>query len=134
MQITVDCEQHQAYKYGAFREAFIHIESLSGPCRWPDDASLRIEGCGGFRGICTMDSNTNFTRMKAPLDLSIRRFQRSFYMYRELFLPAPVARRCILEDRHVWRLWQFGSRCEFHSIESSVRAIDTALSAKLLYM
>jgi hypothetical protein len=134
MQITVDCEQPQAYKYGAFREAFIHIESLSGPCRWPDDASLRIEGCGGFRGICTMDSNTNFTRMKAPLDLSMRRFQRSFYTHRVPFWPAPVVRRCFVENRRVWRLWQFGWRCEFHSIECTLESINKALSAKVLYI
>jgi hypothetical protein len=47
MQIAVNCKQHQAYKYGAFHEALIYIGSYFCYCRWPDDASLRIEGCGG---------------------------------------------------------------------------------------
>jgi hypothetical protein len=55
MQITVDCKQYQAYQYG---EDFIHIESLSGQRRWSDDASLKIEGCGGFGSL---DGNANFT-------------------------------------------------------------------------
>jgi G:T-mismatch repair DNA endonuclease (very short patch repair protein) len=87
--------------------------------------------CGG---LVSLDGDANFTRLNARLNLSIRNVQRSFYTYRKLFWPAPVARRCILEDRHVWRLAQFGWRCEFHSIECSVRRINTALSAKVLYI
>jgi hypothetical protein len=78
-----------------------------------------------------LDGDANFTRLNAALDVSIRHFQRSYYTYRKLFWPAPVARRCILEDRHVWRLWQFGSRCEFDLNESSVIPISKGLSAKL---
>jgi hypothetical protein len=53
----------------------------------------------------TVDSDANFTRLKAPLDLSIRRFQRSFYTYKRPLWQAPVDRRCFLENRRVWRLW-----------------------------
>jgi hypothetical protein len=54
--------------------------------------------------IGTVDSDANSTGLNAPLDLSIRRFQRSFYTYRKLFWLAPVARRCILEKSGVRRL------------------------------
>jgi hypothetical protein len=81
-----------------------------------------------------VDSNTDFTRMKAPLYLSIRGFQRGLHTHEMPLWPAPVVRRCSLENRRVWRLWQFGWRCEFYSIESSLRPINTALSAKLLYI
>jgi hypothetical protein len=84
--------------------------------------------------ISTVDSDANSTGLKAALDLSIRSFQRSFYTYRKLFWPAPVARRCILDKLRVWRLWQFGWICELYSIESSIKPINTALSAKLLYI
>jgi hypothetical protein len=114
-----------------FQQAFIHIECHSCQCRCPDDASLRIDMCGGF---CSLDRDANFTRLNAALDVSIWHFQRSLYTYRMPFLPVPVARRCILEDRHVWRLWQFGSRCEFHPNESSLRPISKGFSAKLLYI
>jgi hypothetical protein len=75
-----------------------------------------------------------FTPLKAALDVLIKRFQRSFYTYRKLFWPVPVVRRFFLENRRVWRLWQFGWRCEFYSIENSIRPINTALSEKLLYI
>jgi hypothetical protein len=75
MQIAVNCKQHQAYQYGAFREAFTHVESYSSQRRWPDDASLRIYICGGFGSL---DRDANFTQLNARLNLSIRRFQRSF--------------------------------------------------------
>jgi hypothetical protein len=65
----------------------------------------------------TVDSDANFTRLKAPLDLSIRRCQRCFYTYKRPLWQALVVRRCFLENRHVWRLGLFGSRCAFHSIE-----------------
>jgi hypothetical protein len=81
-----------------------------------------------------MDTKTNFTRLKAALDLSIRRFHRSFYTYGKPFWTVPVTRRCILEDRHVWRLGQFGWRCEFHSIECTLEPISKGLSAELLYL
>jgi hypothetical protein len=48
MQIAVNCKQHQAYQYGAFHEAFIHIGRYSRQRRWPFNASLRIDLCGGF--------------------------------------------------------------------------------------
>jgi hypothetical protein len=41
MQIAVNCKKHQAYQYGAFHEAFIHIGMYSGHCRRSDDSSLR---------------------------------------------------------------------------------------------
>jgi hypothetical protein len=84
--------------------------------------------------IGTVDSDANSTGLKAPLGLSIRCFQRTLYTYRRPLWQAPVVRRCIVENRRVWRLWQFGWRCEFYSIESSIRPINTALSAKLLYI
>jgi hypothetical protein len=79
MQIAVNCKQHQAYQYGAFREAFTHTESYYGYRRWSVDASLRIEGCGGGGSE-----------------------------------------------------WALHWRSNFHSIESSVRPINEALSAKHL--
>jgi hypothetical protein len=85
-------------------------------------------------GLLIRIGDAYFTQLNAPLNLSIQRFYQSFYTYRRPFWPVPVARRCILEDRHVWRLWQFGSRCEFHSNESSVRPMSKGLSAKLLYI
>jgi hypothetical protein len=75
MQIAVNCKQHQAYQYGAFHEAFTHTENSSGKCWWSDDASLRIDKCGGFGSL---DRDANFTRLNARLNLSIRQFQRSF--------------------------------------------------------
>jgi hypothetical protein len=74
MQIAVNCKQHQAYQYGAFLEAFIHIDMYSGHCRWPDDASLKIDMCGGFGSL---DGDANFTRLNGRLKVSIRRFQQS---------------------------------------------------------
>jgi hypothetical protein len=85
-------------------------------------------------GLLMRIGDANFTQLNTPLNLSIRRFSRSLYAYRKLFWPAPVVRRCFLENRHAWRLWQFGSRCEFHSNESSVRPSSKGLSAKLLYI
>jgi hypothetical protein len=81
-----------------------------------------------------LDRDANFTRLDAALDVSIRCFQRSFYTHRMLFWPASVVRRCFLENRHVWRLGQFGWRCEFHSIECTLEPINMALSAKLFYV
>jgi hypothetical protein len=72
------------------------------------------------------------SEFQAASGLSIRRFPRSLYAYRKLLWPAPVVRRCFLEDRHVWRLGQFGWRCEFHLIECTLEPINMALSAKLL--
>jgi hypothetical protein len=87
--------------------------------------------------IGTVDSDANSTGLKAALYLSIWHFQRSFYTYKRLFLPAPVARRCILGNRSpggcgcdLVLQW----RCTFHSIECSVRGINMALSAKLSYV
>jgi hypothetical protein len=67
---------------------------------------------GESKGVGAVDANwpytgdANFTRLKAALDLSIRRFHQSFYTYRSLFWQAPVVRRCLLENRRVWRLWK----------------------------
>jgi hypothetical protein len=94
--------------------------------------SCESKGVEAFPG--TVNGNGNLSRMKLTSDLSMWRFQRSFYTYKTLLWPAAVLRRCILEDSRVWRLWQFGWRCEFYSIESSIRPINTALSAKLLDM
>jgi hypothetical protein len=80
MQIAVNCKQHQAYQYGAFRNAFIHIESYSGKRRWSDDASLRASGVAAV----------------------------------------------VANGRGEWR-------CKSQSIASSIRPINTVLSAKLLY-
>jgi hypothetical protein len=85
-------------------------------------------------GLLMRIGDANFTQLNTPLNLSIRRFQGRFYTYKRQFWQAPVVRRCFLEDRHVWRLWQFGSRCEFHSIECTLESINKALSAKLLDM
>jgi hypothetical protein len=81
--------------------------------------------------IRTVDSDANSTGLKAPSDLSIQRFLRSFNTYRRPFWQVPVVRRCFVENRMVWRLWQFGSRCEVHLIESPFGAINTELSEKL---
>jgi hypothetical protein len=56
-------------------------------------------------GLLMRIGDANFTQLNTPLDLSIRRFQRRFYTYRRQYWLTPVARRCILEDRHVWRLY-----------------------------
>jgi hypothetical protein len=50
------------------------------------------------------------------------------------FWPAPVVRRCFLENRHVWRLWQLGWLCEFHSIECTLEPINTVLLAKVSFI
>jgi hypothetical protein len=86
------------YQYGTFSEAFIRIESYSGKHRWSDDASSRIDMCGGFGSL---DRDANFTRMKTASDLSVSDFQRSFYTYRRPFWKTPVLRRCISENRRV---------------------------------
>jgi hypothetical protein len=82
MRILLDCKQHQAYQYGAFTEAFIHIGMYSGQLRGSGEASLRIEGCGGFGSL---DGDANFTQLQAASGLSIPRFQRSFYTHRYVF-------------------------------------------------
>jgi hypothetical protein len=56
-------------------------------------------------GLLMRISDANFTQLNTPLNLSIWRFQRSFYTYRTLFWPAPVVLRCLLENRRVWSLW-----------------------------
>jgi hypothetical protein len=101
MRIAVNCKQHQAYQYGAFHEAFIHIDTYSGQPRCPDDASLRIKGCGGCGSL---DGDANRSQFQAASGLSIRRFPRTLYRYRYVFWPAPVPRRCFLENQRVWRL------------------------------
>jgi hypothetical protein len=57
--------------------------------------------CGGFGSL---DGDANFNRLNAALDVSIWRFQGSSYTYKVPFWPAPVVRRCILENQRVWRL------------------------------
>jgi hypothetical protein len=79
-----------------FQRSFETCKSYSGQPRWPDDASLRIDMCGGFGSL---DRDAISTRLNAPLNLSIQRFPRSLYTYRKLLWPAPVARRCILGNR-----------------------------------
>jgi hypothetical protein len=96
---------------------FTHIESHSGQRRWPDDASLRIDMCGG---LGSLDGDANFTRLNARLNLSIWHLRRSFHTYRELFWPAPVARRCTLDDRHVWRLWQLAGDAYFTRMNAAL--------------
>jgi hypothetical protein len=56
-------------------------------------------------GLLMRIGDANFTQLNTPLDLSRRRFQRRFYTYRRRFWQAPVVRRCLLENRMVWRLW-----------------------------
>jgi putative protein kinase ArgK-like GTPase of G3E family len=58
------------------------------------------------RAISPVDSDADFTQLKAALELSIRRLQRSFYTYRRLVWQAPVVRRYFLEKRGVWGLWK----------------------------
>jgi hypothetical protein len=81
MQIAVNRKQHQAYQYGAFHEAFIHIDRYVDQCRCPDDASL------GARGVAAVVAN----------------------------------------GRCKWR-------CKSQSIASSIRPINTGLSAKRSYI
>jgi hypothetical protein len=114
-----------------FQRGFYTYRGLFWPAPVAGRFILQVQRLWRLYG--SWDGDANFTRLNARLNLSIRHVQRSFYTYRKLFWPAPVARRCILEDRHVWRLAQFGWRCEFHSNESSVRPISKGLSAKLLY-
>jgi hypothetical protein len=56
-------------------------------------------------GLLMRIGDANFTQLNTPLHLSIRRFQRRFYTYRRQIWPAPVVRRCFVENRMVWRLW-----------------------------
>jgi hypothetical protein len=81
-----------------FPRSLYTYRKLFWPALVPDDASLRIDMCGRFGSL---DRDANFTRMKAALDLSIWRFQRSFYTYRRPFWKTPVLRRCISENRRV---------------------------------
>jgi hypothetical protein len=83
-------------------------------------------------GLLMRIGDANFTQSNTPLTLSIRRFQRSFYTCRAPFWPAPVPRRCILEDSRVWRLWHCGWRLETGSNESTLEPVNKALSARLL--
>jgi hypothetical protein len=102
---------------------------------WPAPVARRcILGNRSVGGLLMRIGDANFTQLNTPLNLSIWRFQRSFYTYKKLFWAAPVARRCILEDRHVWLLPQFVWRCEFHSIEFTLEPINMAPSAKPLYI
>jgi hypothetical protein len=55
-----DSRYHKTYQYGAFGEAFIHAERHSGQPRCPNDASLRIQGCGGFG---TVGGDANLSQM-----------------------------------------------------------------------
>jgi hypothetical protein len=81
MQITVDCGQHQAYKYGAFREAFLHVERYFGYCRCPDDASLGREVLQLWLRMGAVNGDANRSQLHAKSGLSIRHFPRSFYTY-----------------------------------------------------
>jgi hypothetical protein len=95
---------------------------------WPPPVVRRcILGNRRVGGLLMRIGDANFTQLNAPLNLSIWRFQRSFYTCRKLFWPAPVAGRCILDDRRVWRRC-----CGWRCVESSNRPINTALSATLL--
>jgi hypothetical protein len=71
-----------------------------------------------------VDGDGNLSRMKAPLNFSIRRFQRGFYTYRKLFWPVPVVRRGFLQHRRVWRM-----RMRIGTVDSD--ANSTALKAAL---
>jgi hypothetical protein len=96
---------------------------------WPAPVVRRcILGNRRVGGLLMRIGNANFTQLNTPLNLSIWRFQRSFYTCRKLFWLAPVAGRCILKVRRVWSLWHCGWRC----VESCNRPINTALSAMLL--
>jgi hypothetical protein len=73
---------------------------------WPPPVARRcILGNRRVGGLLMRIGDANFTQLNTPLNLSIRRFQRRFYTYRRQYWLTPVARRCILEDRHVWRLY-----------------------------
>jgi hypothetical protein len=52
-------------------------------------------------GLLMRIGDANFTQLNTPLNLSIRRFQRSFYTYRRPSWQTPVHRRCISENRRV---------------------------------
>jgi hypothetical protein len=71
-----------------------------------------------------MDGDGNLSRMKAPLNLSIRRFQRGFYTYRKLFWPVAMVRRGFLQKRRVWRM-----RMRIGTVDSD--ANSTGLKAPL---
>jgi hypothetical protein len=55
-----------------------HIDAYFGKLPWSDDASSKIEGCGGRRCELDSDGDAILNRVKAPLILSIRHFQRVF--------------------------------------------------------
>jgi uncharacterized membrane protein YbaN (DUF454 family) len=52
-------------------------------------------------GLLMRIGDANFTRLNARLNLSIWRFQRSFYTYKRPFWQTLVLRRCISENRRV---------------------------------
>jgi hypothetical protein len=71
-----------------------------------------------------VDGDGKLSRMKAPLNLSIRRFQQSFCTYRRSFGQVPVVQRCFLENRRLWRL-----RTRIGTVDSE--ANSTGLKAAL---
>jgi hypothetical protein len=56
-------------------------------------------------GLGSLDGDANFTRLNAHLNLSMWHFQRRLHTCRYVLWPAPVVRRCFLENQMVWRLW-----------------------------
>jgi hypothetical protein len=92
IDLSVRCFQQRCYTY---RRLFWHAPVVR-------RCVLENRSVGG---LLMRIGDANFTQLKAPLDLSIRRFHRSFYTYRSPFWEAPVVRRCILENRRVRRLW-----------------------------
>jgi hypothetical protein len=94
--------------------------------------SQESKGAEGVGANWDSDGDANLSLLKAPLKLSIRHFQRVFYTYRTQLWPALEVRRRFFENRRVWTHWHCGWRCEFESFESTIEAINKALSASLL--
>jgi hypothetical protein len=84
-----------------------------------------------------LDGDANFTRLNAHLNLSIWNFQRSFHTYKNHSGKPGRADDASLTIEGCGgggSEWALHWRSTFHSIESSVRRISTALSAKVLYI
>jgi hypothetical protein len=75
--------------------------------------------------------DANLNRLKAWLILSVRYFRRVWQTYRTPFSQAPEVRRRFFENRRARGAMDANWRCECESFESTVDAINKALSASL---